>query len=166
MGVTEGVGAKRKAGTVADSSKKSKRSKVSAASGGKRSQKGVDGGNSIRAAGSPTVGQQTSHIANKQVRSETYQKLKHKDKVGAEDLYRRMQSVTDRHILLHGLAWHSPGCCQMTAHIETQEVRAVETKERRGGSSGSGAGTAPKEATAGEASISRETHCMLKIHTP
>ncbi len=42
-----------------------------------------DGGEPAAPAGGPTIGMQTSHIKNKLVRSETYQKLKHKQKASA-----------------------------------------------------------------------------------
>lgn len=69
-------------------------------SGGKEKKRkredGDDGGASTsgREAGEKaTIGMQTSGIRNKLVRSELYQKLKHKQKVG----------------LFGGLAWHGEG---------------------------------------------------------
>jgi hypothetical protein len=50
----------------------------------KRPRDGDDAGPPVPAAGA-TIGQQTSHIKNKLVRSETYAKLKHKQKVRGGD---------------------------------------------------------------------------------
>jgi len=46
---------------------------------GKRKAEDADGGDPMPSGGAPTVGQQTSFIKNKVVRSMRYQKLKHEN---------------------------------------------------------------------------------------
>jgi hypothetical protein len=63
-----------------DAGDKSKKRKSSSKRGDARSE-GAEGDDGGRASSGPTVGQLTSGIANKLVRSELYQKLKHKKEV-------------------------------------------------------------------------------------